>query len=356
MTDRKDYYKILGVTEEEKKLKGDDFIKAVKPKYRKLSLETHPDRNPGNKEAETKFKEVAEAWSVLSDPQKRDEYDNPMSQFQFNGNMDMDDILRHFNMDFGFGPFGFGGGHPMYQKGSDIKGNVNITLEDVLNGVNKTVKFTRKKVCHTCKGSGRDSNSREEVCSHCHGLGIINQGFGSFSIKTTCPYCGGTGKIIINPCKTCSGTGLENETIEKTFAIPPGAFNGMVFKMNGLGNEITGDGNIPGDLHVIVNELPHSVFKRQGSDLIMTVNVNVIGAILGTKVRITTLSGKKLDITVPMGSEDGKRLVLNGYGLPDYGTSNYGRLICIIHIVMPKKLNDKERKELENLSKSENFK
>lgn len=356
MENRKDYYSILGLTEEDKKLPKDEFLKKLSKNYKRLAIKYHPDRNPGNKEAEDKFKEVNEANQVLSDYDgKKAEYDNPMSQFQFNGDMSMDEILRHFNMNFGFGPFGFGGGGNMRQKGSDISGSVNITLEDVLNGVNKTVKYTRKKVCHKCNGTGKDSSSREEICPHCHGAGVIRQGYGAFSVQTTCPYCGGSGKFVINPCKECGGSGLVSETVEKSFTIPPGAFSGMVLKLEGLGNEIAGSGNIPGDLHIIVNEEAHPVFKRQGSDLIMTVNVGVIDAILGTKARITTLSGKKLDISIPMGSEEGKRLILNGYGLPEYGTSKYGRLVCVVHITMPRKLNDKEVKALEKLSKSENF-
>lgn len=360
MEKRKDYYKILELTEEDKKLPKEEFLKKVSKNYKKLAIKYHPDRNPGNKEAEEKFKEVNEANQVLSDYDgKKAEYDNPMSQFQFNGNMSMDDILHHFNMSFGsgfgFGSFGFGGDKTMHKKGSNVNGTINITLEDVLNGVKKTIRYTRKKVCHTCNGSGKDSHSREGKCSHCHGFGVINHGFDGISIQTTCPYCGGVGKFIINPCKTCGGTGFENETIEKTFEIPPGAFNGLVFKFEGIGNEIIGNGNIPGDLHVLINELHHPVFKRDGLDLIMTINVGVIDAIIGTKVRITALNGKKLDVNIPMGSEEGKHLILNGYGLPEYGTNNYGRLICIIHLIMPKKLSNKEIKALEKISKSENF-
>ena len=360
MADRKDYYKILGVTEEEKKLSGDDFVKAIKPKYRKLSLQYHPDKNPGNKEAEEKFKEVAEAYSVLSDQQKREEYDNPMSNFQFSGNMDMDEILRHFQMnfgdDFGFNPFGFHGGGNMRQKGSNINGVVSVTLEDVLNGTEKKIRITRKKVCHTCHGTGKDSGSREDVCVHCHGQGFIAQGHAFMMVRTTCPYCGGTGKIVINPCKTCGGSGLVDETFEKTFNIPPGIPNGMTFKMTGMGNEIPGSGNVPGDISIVVREVPHPVFSREGNNLIMLLNVGVIDAIIGGKVRIEALNKKKIDITIPRGSEAGKHLTIPGYGLPVYKTSSFGDLICIVHIVMPKKLSDYEVKSLEKIRKSDSFK
>lgn len=362
MEDRKDYYKILGITEDEKKLPKEEFLKVLSKKYKKLAVQYHPDRNPGNKEAEEKFKEINEANQVLSDYDgKKAEYDNPMSQFQFNGNMDMDEILRHFSMafgdDFGFGSFGFGGNRqPMRQKGSTIRGTITLTLEDVLNGTEKKVRYTRKKVCHTCSGTGRDTYSKEETCPHCHGTGYINQGYGMMSIRSTCPYCQGKGKIIYNPCKTCGGNGLEDEVVEKTINVPAGAFEGMSFNISGFGNEIVGQGNIPGDLNVIVRELPHDKFQRSGNDLVMTVNVGVIDAILGSKVRIETLSKKKLDITIPRGSEEGKKLVLAGYGLPEYGTGRMGRLICVVHIVMPKSLSEKEIRALDKLSKSDNFK
>lgn len=352
MEQRKDYYKILGITEEEKQLQGDEFLKCIKPKYRKISLETHPDRNPGDKVAEAKFKDAAEAYSVLSDPQKRAEYDNPMSQFQFNGAMDMEEIVRHFRSHFN-DDLWFGVNKGM--KGQDIMGSVSITLEDVLNGVEKKVRYTRKKVCHTCNGTGNDSSTREEVCPHCHGMGYISHGFGNMVMRSTCPYCRGTGKIVINPCKSCGGSGLEDDVVEQSFFVPQGAIDGMTFRMDGLGSEVPGEGNIPGDLLVTVRIAQHPVFTRNNNDLFMNVNISVIDAILGTKVRITTLQGTKLDVNVPRGSEEGRRLVINGYGLPEYGTGRKGNLICLVHIVMPKKLSEKDVKELEKLKKSDNF-
>lgn len=359
--ERKDYYKILGLTEEDKKLPKEEFLKKLSKNFKKLAIQYHPDRNPGNKEAEEKFKEVNEANQVLSDYDgKKAEYDNPMSHFQFNGNMDMDEILKHFRSrfgdDFGFGTFGFGGSGQAYQKGSDIYGRVNVTLEDVLNGCTKKVRFTRKKVCHTCHGTGKDSGSREEKCVHCNGRGFVAQGYSFMSIRTGCPYCHGSGKVVINPCKTCGGDGLEDEVIEKSFSLPKGVFGGMTMKMQGIGNEIPGNENIPGDLVIEIIEAQHPMFMRSGSDLVMKLNVGVIDAILGKKVRITTLNGKKIDVNIPRGSEEGRQLVINGYGLPQYGTNMMGNLICVVHIVMPKKISDKEVKELEKLSKSESFK
>lgn len=360
--ERKDYYKILGLTEEDKKLPKEEFLKKLSKNFKKLAIQYHPDRNPGNKEAEEKFKEVNEANQVLSDYDgKKAEYDNPMSHFKFTGNMDMEEILRHFqstfNDDFGFGNFGFSGGsQQMRQKGSSIMGSVSVSLEDVLNGSTKKVRFIRKKLCKTCHGSGKDDGSREEPCTHCHGRGYTEQGYGFMTVRSTCPYCQGSGKIVINPCKTCGGVGLEDEMIEKSFNIPKGVVNGLQFRLSGYGNEIPGNGNVPGDLIITVVEQPHPIFQRDGNNLLILVNVGVIDAILGTKVRITTLNGKKIDLNIPRGSEEGKQLVVNGYGLPGYNTNTVGDLICILHIVMPKKLSEKDVKALEKLSKSESFK
>lgn len=361
MEERKDYYKILGLTEEDKKLPKDDFLKKLSKNYKKLAIQYHPDRNPGNKEAEEKFKEINEANQVLSDYDgKKVEYDNPMSNFRFSGNMNMDDILRHFQStfgeDFGFESFGFDGGEPLHKKGSNIRGTVNVTLEDVLNGSVKKVRYPRKKVCHSCNGTGKDGDSREEVCSHCQGRGFVVRGYGYMSLRTTCPYCQGSGKIVINPCKTCGGSGLEDEVVEKSLNIPKGVFGGMTFSMTGLGNEIQGKNSIPGDLNITINELQHPTFLRDGNNLIMKINVSVIDAILGTKKRITVLNGKKIDVTIPSCSEDGKQLIIKGYGLPQYGTNIPGDLICCVHIVMPRNLTEKDIKALEKINKSDSFK
>jgi molecular chaperone DnaJ len=358
---KKDYYKILELTEEDKNLPKEEFLTKLSKNFKRLAIKYHPDRNPDNKEAEEKFKEINEANQVLSDYDgKKREYDNPMGNFHFSGNMDMEEILRHFNMnfgsDFGFANFGFSNGYNMPQKGTNIQGCVNISLEDVLNGVEKTIRYNRNKVCSTCQGTGKDSKSKEEKCPHCQGRGAFYQRFNNMTVQSTCPYCGGSGYVLVNPCHTCGGTGFETEVIKKTFKIPAGASDGMVFEFKGLGNDALGDYAVPGDLHVVIREIPHPVFKREGNNLVTTINVSVIDAIIGKKARLTTLNGKTIEITIPRLSEEGKRLVLDGFGLPDVNTGGIGKLICIIHIVMPKKLAEKDVRALEKLSKSPTFK
>lgn len=358
MEDRKDYYKILELTEEDKKLPKEEFLAKVSKNFKKLAIKYHPDRNKGNKEAEEKFKEVNEANQVLSDYDgKKAEYDNPMSQFSFNGGMDMEDIINHFrNMGFGedFNPFG--GHQQMRQKGTNIQGSVEVTLEEVLHGTEKTVRYTRQKVCHTCHGSGKDGKSEEAVCPHCHGTGFISERHGYMVMRSTCPYCHGVGKYIKNPCSTCGGSGLEAEKVTKTIKIPAGVMNGMAFNLEGWGNEVPGNGNIPGDLHIVIREAEDNRFVRDGNRLFMRVNVGVLDAIIGTKKRIRTLSGKKIDLTIPPGSEEVRRLVVNGYGLPDMNTGVMGDLICVVHLVMPVTVDSEERKKIEKLAKSSHFK
>lgn len=356
MAERKDYYKILGITDDEKKLTGDAFVKTIKPKYKKLALKYHPDRNHNNKEAEYKFKEAAEAFEVLSDEKKRNEYDNPMSSFSFNGGgMDMDDIIKHFHSHFGFDDF-FGGNQRTVQKGATIRGSVTFTLEDVLNGTNKTIRYTKQKVCHTCNGTGKDEHSRVETCPHCHGTGRILRGNSFMSIQETCSICHGQGHVVINPCRTCGGTGVEPEIVEKSFNLPKGIQDGMSFIISNDGNEIPGTGNIPGDVVVVLRELPHEKFTRDGNNLHMKININVIDAILGGKQTITTLSGKKVDITIPKGSEENTKIIVSGHGLPQSQSTYVGDLICSVHIQIPKNLNDKEIKALEKLKKLSGFK
>ena len=352
MENRKDYYNILGVTDEEKKLQGDDFVKVIKPKYRKLAIKYHPDKNPGNKEAEEKFKDAAEAYDVLSDQKKRSEYDNPMSSFSFSSGSSMDDILKHFRDSFGdfdpFGGFGFTRQETI-QRGASIKGVVNYTLEDVLNGVQKTVKYKRLVRCHECHGTGKNEYTKEEMCPHCNGTGRIRQSNSWMTMEQTCPHCQGKGKIIKNPCKSCNGSGLETITVEETFNIPKGVINDMSLIVGGKGNETPQENGIPGDLYITLKELPHKTFIRDGYNLLVGINISVFDALTGCNKTIKGLDGSDILIDIPQCSEENTTIVCSGKGLPIYNKTTVGDLICKIHIVMPKSLTKSQLKSIEKL-------
>lgn len=354
----KNYYSILNLSEEDKNLPEKDFAAKLKKNYRQLSLKYHPDRNPNNKEAEEKFKEVAEAYDVLSNPEKRSQYDNPMGGFSYSGNMSADDVFKQFASHFGFDFDGFNHPSNTIRRGSDIQGTVTLTLDDILFGCEKKVKYTRKIKCPSCGGKGMDSSSHEEICPVCGGTGkeIRTQQtpFGYSQVVSTCSRCQGKGKIIKNPCKTCQGTGLKTETVEKTFTIPKGAKEGMRIKFNGQGNECNGPQDIAGDLIITFKEIPHEKFKRVNTeimcnyvDLTCNVDVNVIDAILGAEVEILTPRKKRVKITIPQGCEEGAVITINGEGLPCYGSDTNGHLICKIHLVMPHNLTKKQIKLLE---------
>ena len=355
MADRKDYYKILGITEEEKKLTGDEFEDVLKKKFRKLSLKYHPDRNPNNKEAEAKFKDVAEAYDVLKN--KRAEYDNPATNFDFSGfgNFNMDDIFGGFNP---FGDMFGGGGHRHQQrvvKGTGVRLTFNLTLEEMYHGVTKKVKYRKFVPCLNCGGSGKTKDSVERTCKTCGGTGQVFQTNGFMQMVQTCPTCGGKGKTLENPCPKCGGHGIVNDMFEAEIRIDKGAAQGMAFTFEGLGNTPPHGNGINGDLFVQVVGAKHPRFERDGNDLVTNIEVGVIDAMLGCDVVVETIDGKKLSAKIPQGSEDGYRLRFKGYGMPIYGTNQYGNMIGVLKIKLPKKLNDDERKKLEELKTSDNF-
>lgn len=356
MEQKKDYYKILELTEEDKKLPQDEFVKKAKKNYRRLSIKYHPDKNQGDKAAEEKFKDVVEAWDVLSDEKKRSEYDNPMSNFSFSGGMSMDDIMRHFNMDFGdFPPFGNSSRQQYYQpqKGSVIRGSVSITLEDILNGCQKKIRFKKQKVCHSCSGTGRGPHTTEEICPMCHGTGMSVQAkqtpFGYIQTRTTCSHCHGAGKIVKNPCPTCNGTGYETETIEQIVTLPKGVKNGMAFTVEKVGNEVVGGET--GDVVISIVEQSHEHFTREGNNLRTSITIDAIDAILGVKKKIKTLSGSSLEVDIHAGVQEGSEITIQGQGLPELNATSYGNLICKIHISIPTNISDKQKKLLEKFKK-----
>ena len=360
---KKDYYKILGV---DKKASQDEIKKA----YRKLAVKYHPDKNPGDKKAEEKFKEAAEAYEVLGDEKKRAAYDDPMSGFDFKasggpdfGGMNIDEILKHFGGGFGDFDFDFmGGGKPKQRevKGKSLRIKVDLTLEEIFNGVKKEFKIKRYEKCDHCGGTGMTEESRKRTCKSCGGTGtvITGGGFGGgfMSIRQQCPTCGGNGYVIEKPCSHCNGHGVVLKESKISIDIQKGVLPGMEIRYTGLGNAAPHGEGTNGDLFVVIGEKPHSTFERDGKNILFDIEVPVVDAILGCEVEVTTIDGKTLTAKIPQGTIDGTNLRFKGYGLYPYGMNTRGDMIGIVKLILPKKLTTEEKKLLNQLKESENFK
>ncbi|MCR4593045.1 MAG: molecular chaperone DnaJ [Bacteroidaceae bacterium] len=370
MAEKRDYYEVLGVS----KNASDAEIKSA---YKKMAIKYHPDRNPGNKEAEEKFKEAAEAYDVLRDPQKRQQYD----QFGFAGmggqggfggaSMNMDDIFSMFGDIFGgrggfggfegfsgFGGFGGGGGHKTY-KGADLRLKVRLTLEEVATGVTKKFKVRKHVTCTACNGTG-SADGKKETCSQCKGTGsvykTINSMFGRMQTQTVCPSCNGTGSVIKNKCPKCNGEGVVNgeEIIE--VAIPAGVEDGMVVTASGKGHAGKQNG-VPGDIQVFIEIEPHKELIRNGQNLEYNLLLDLPTAVLGGSAEVPTLDGK-VKIKIEAGTQPGKVMRLRGKGLPavsGYGYG-YGDLIVNIGVYVPRNLSKEEKEMFEKMRESKNMK
>lgn len=351
----KDYYKILGVNKDA----SDDEIKKA---YRKIAIENHPDKNQDNKEAEERFKEATEAYEVLKDPEKRKQYDNPEFEFNYSGpdfsHMDINDIAMHFRQKFGLDDdFGFGEMHHQQQvmKGSNLRLQVNITLEDAFNGTQKTIRYNALNKCEDCGGSGLTKDSTSETCSNCGGTGQVYRKSGMWVEITTCQQCHGTGTIVKNPCQKCNGQGVVQGVRETTIMIPKGVMGGVQLISQGDGNAAKGNA-INGDLIILLNELPDSRFQRDGNNLISNIDISIVDAILGCKKTVETIDNKKLSAKIPNGVQDGYMIRFKGYGMPIYGTNERGNLIGVVHIKIPKNVTEEEKELLKQLQTKENFK
>lgn len=366
---KRDYYEVLGVA---KNAGADDIKKA----YRKKALEYHPDRNPGDKSAEDKFKEAAEAYDVLSDQDKRARYDrfghagvdnSGGGAGGFQG-MDMDDILRRFGFDSDdiFGEFfgggrrggGFGGGRPRGQQGSNLRIKVKMTLEEIATGVNKKIKVPKQVTCKTCNGSGARDASSVENCGTCRGAGMVNRvtqtPFGRMQTAVPCPTCNGAGQVVKAPCTACKGDGrtYSEETID--IDIPAGVNEGIQLSMAGKGNA-GAKGGPAGDLLITIEEVPHSTLTREGNNVVFELYLNFADAALGTKVEVPALSGK-LSITVPPGTQSGRIFRIKDKGLPSLQGYDRGDQLIHVNVWTPKKLTDEERSLLEKLRQQPNMK
>ncbi len=342
---KRDYYEVLGVTR-------NTDPNEIKKAYRKLALQYHPDRNQGNAEAEDKFKEASEAYSVLADEQKKKIYD----QYGFDGLKasgrgfgdasffsegvfsDFEDILGNL---FGFG--GRGGGRSGARKGRDIGMEVSLTLEDAFNGIEKELDVERLNSCPICDGSGSEPGYAPESCHQCGGAGKVRRNQGFFSVATTCPVCNGIGQIIRHPCKKCSGKGRLPETHKLKVTIPPGVDNGNRLRVNGEGEGGYAGGRA-GDLYVILHVEEDNRFKREENDLIYKLDITFAQAALGDDVKIQTFSGPE-KIKIHPESQTGKITRIKGKGFKQVNAWGRGDLLVILNVVTPTRLS-KQEKEL----------
>lgn len=359
---KKDYYEVLGV---ERNASEDEIKKA----YRKIAIKYHPDRNPGNKEAEEKFKEAAEAYDVLHDSQKRQKYD----QFGFEGlsdngfsggGMGMDDIFTMFGNIFG-GRAGFGGGQrarqPQRYRGNDLRLKVRLSLVDVMTGVTKKFKVRKDIACSHCHGTGAEAGSSSEVCQTCHGSGVVTHTtqsfFGMVQTQGVCPTCQGEGRVIKNKCHHCGGTGVEKGEEVVEINIPAGVAEGMVVTVSGKGNAGM-RGGVNGDIQVFIEEEPNETFVRDGNNVVYNLLLDFPTAALGGDVEIPTIDGKKLKVKIENGTQPGKTLRLKNKGLPAVQGYGYGvgDLIVNISVYVPKVLSREEKEAICRFKESDNFK
>ncbi|MCO6478393.1 MAG: molecular chaperone DnaJ [Phaeodactylibacter sp.] len=366
MATKRDYYEVLGVGK-------DADGTAIKKAYRKMAIQYHPDKNPGDKSAEEKFKEAAEAYEVLSDPDKKARYDryghagvsgHGGGGFS-GGGMTMEDIFQQFGDIFGdsgspFDSF-FGSGRtrarPRGQRGSNLRIKVTLTLEEIASGVTKKIKVKKHVTCDQCNGSGAKDSSSVQTCSTCRGAGYVRQVkntfLGQMQTTVTCPTCNGSGQQVTASCPKCKGDGrmYGEETLD--IEIPAGVEEGMQLSLRGKGNA-GAKGGPPGDLLINIEEKPHEFLQRDGMNLIHELYLNFADAALGTSVEVPTIDGR-VKIKIPAGTQSGKIFRLKGKGMPSVQAYGTGDQLIHVNVWTPKKVNDEERELLEKLKSMPNF-
>lgn len=364
MAKKKDYYEVLGVAKSA-------TAEEIKKSYRTLAFKYHPDKNPGDKEAEEKFKEAAEAYSVLSDEAKRQRYDQFGHQGMggggagaggFGGGFSMEDIFSQFGDIFGGGgsPFGDifgGGGGQRRRKGTDLRIKLKLNLKEVANGVEKKIKVKRYVSCNTCTGNGSKNGDSLSNCTACNGSGqvrkVVSTIMGQMVSTSTCPTCNGDGKIVKERCEACAGEGRLMQDDMITLNIPGGVGEGMQLSMSGKGNAPV-RGGVPGDLLIVIDEEEDEMLKRDGNNVVFDLHLNFADATLGTALEIPTIDGKAR-INIEPGTQSGKILRLKGKGIKDINGYAKGDQLVHVSIWTPQSLTSEERGILEKLRESSNF-
>ncbi|WP_427339529.1 molecular chaperone DnaJ [Caloranaerobacter sp. DY30410] len=356
---KRDYYEILGVSKNASE-------QEIKKAYRKLAKKYHPDLNPGDKEAEQKFKEINEAYEVLSDPEKRARYDR-FGHAGVNGNA-AGGFEQGFGGFEGFGGFGdifddifeaFGGGFSRRRKsgpkrGADLKYTLDLEFEEAAFGVEKEIKIRRTENCSVCNGTGAKPGTKKTTCPKCNGTGELryahNTPFGQFVNVRTCDRCHGTGEIIEVPCSNCGGTGKERRLRKINIKIPAGVDTGSVIPLRGEG-EPGEKGGPPGDLYVYINVLPHEIFEREGNDVICEIPITFVQAALGATIEVPTLDGK-VRYKIPEGTQTGTIFRLKNKGIPYIRGNGRGDQYVKVKVQVPKKLNEKQKQILREFAKA----
>ncbi|MBI2191585.1 MAG: molecular chaperone DnaJ [Planctomycetes bacterium] len=345
MAEKRDYYDILGVSRD---ATPDD----VKSAYRKLALKYHPDRNPGDQEAETKFKEAAEAYEVLRDPEKRvryDQYGHEGVKGRVADFHDASDIFSAFEDIFGGGLFG-----EFFQntnRGANLRVEVELEFEEAVLGTRKTLEVTRSETCETCRGSGCRPGTRPSACSYCRGTGQVRQVQAFFQIRTACPSCGGSGQIIKSPCSRCDGLGRAPRRTRIEVPIPAGVDDGSRLRVPEKGE--SGYRGRPGDLYCFIRVRPHPLFQRHGDHILVDVPITFSQAALGADIEVPGLSAKRHRVTIPAGTQSGDILQIRGGGVPRLHGDGRGDQLVRISVEVPKTLSPRQQELLRELAKTE---